>query len=230
MAKRRNSSDTIIAASFNWDLCLYCQNVTKGNLRCFGLLVREGHDSASTYWKIAQNIEQFENLYVSQINLRFLENDKSSLAKTCIGNKAKFHKYCGNKFSDLKLERARKRLNKDDSNDNAMSVDDNVNEGNCGRRKPMRATCSEVSKCFFCNSAEGDLHKVLTFQLERKVKQCATILEDNTLLGKLGAGDMVVKDAMYHSKCLLALYKRSKLVFLMTMKMISKNRFMVKCL
>ena len=72
--------------------------------------------------KIAENIEQFENLPVSPINLRFLENDKSILAKTFIENKAKFHKSCGNKFSDLKLELVQKRLKKDDSNDNVMSV------------------------------------------------------------------------------------------------------------
>ena len=130
MAKRRNSSDSSIAASFNWYLCLYSQNVTKENLRCPGLLVHEGHDSASTYGKIAENIGQFENLSVSPINLRFHENNKSSLAKTFIENKAKFHESCGNKFCDLKLERALKCLKEDDSNDNVVFVDDTVNEGN----------------------------------------------------------------------------------------------------
>ena len=53
-----------------------------------------------------------ENLPVSPINLRFLENDKSIFAKTFIENKAKFHRFCGNKFSDLKLERAQKSVKK----------------------------------------------------------------------------------------------------------------------
>ena len=57
---------------------------------------------------------------------------------------------------------------------------------------------------------EGGLHNVLIFQLQRKVKQYATILKDNTLLGKLRAGDMIAKAAMHHSKCLLTLYRRSK--------------------
>ena len=113
MAKRKNSSDSSIAVSFNWDLCFYYQNVTKDNLRCPWLLVGEGHDSAvSIDRKVAKNIEQFENLRVSPIDLRFLENDKSSLVKTFIKNKTKFHKSCGNKFSDLKSERAQKRLKK----------------------------------------------------------------------------------------------------------------------
>ena len=102
MATRRNGSDSSVAACFNWDLRLHCHNVTKENLRYPGLLVCEGHDSASTYGKIAANIEQFD--------LRFLENDRYSLAKTFIKNKATFHKKsCGNKFSELKLERAKKR-------------------------------------------------------------------------------------------------------------------------
>ena len=87
--------------------------MTKENLRYPRLLVCEGHDSASTYGKTAENIEQFDNLCVSPIDLRFLENYKYSLAKTFIENKAKFHKKsCGNKFSELKLKRAQKRLKK----------------------------------------------------------------------------------------------------------------------
>ena len=74
----------------------------------------------------------------------------------------------------------------------------------------MRTASSEVSKCFFCDSTGSDLYEVLIFQLERRVKQCATIVEDNTLFGKFSAGDITAKDAMSCSKCLLALYRRSK--------------------
>ena len=83
MAKRRNSSDPSIAASFDWDFCLYCQNVTKENLRCPGLLVRDmtRHLLMEKLLKTGDEVERFENLRVSPIDLRFLENDKSSLAK-----------------------------------------------------------------------------------------------------------------------------------------------------
>ena len=62
--------------------------------------MHKGHDSVPTDGKILEHIEQFEDLHVSSIHLRFLEKDKSSLTKTFIENKAKFHKSCGNKFSD----------------------------------------------------------------------------------------------------------------------------------
>ena len=63
----------------------------------------------------------------------------------------------------------------------------------------MRSSNVSRKKCFFCDSCVGDLHRVLTFELERMVKQCATILEDNILLGKLSVGDMIARDAMYVS-------------------------------
>ena len=44
-------------------------------------------------------------------------------------------------------------------------------------------------------------------RLEKCVRKCANILEDNDLIGKLSAGDMIALDAMYHSTCLLNLYK-----------------------
>ena len=62
-----------------FELCLISLQFTELEL---------GHDLASTSRKFAENIEQFENLRVLPINLRFLENDKCSLAKTFIENKA----------------------------------------------------------------------------------------------------------------------------------------------
>ena len=45
--------------------------------------------------------------------------------------------------------------------------------------------------------------------LNEKIRQCARILEDNFLIGELSAGDMVILDAMYHAKCLIALYNKA---------------------
>ena len=47
----------------------------------------------------------------------------------------------------------------------------------------------------------------MIFQLEKRVRKCANFLEDNALLGKLIAGDMIALDVMYHSTCLLNLYR-----------------------
>ena len=76
------------------------------------------------------------------------------------------------------------------------------------KTKPSSSSDSEKVKCFFCDSSEGTIHRVLTFQLDKRVRKCATILEDVDLLGKLNSGDMIARDAMYHSPCLLDLYRR----------------------
>ena len=45
--------------------------------------------------------------------------------------------------------------------------------------------------------------------MDAKVRQSARILEDNFLLGKLSAGDMVALDEMFHAKCLISLYNKA---------------------
>ena len=45
--------------------------------------------------------------------------------------------------------------------------------------------------------------------MDARARQCARILEDSFLLGKLSAGDMVTLDAMYHVKCLIVLYNKA---------------------
>ena len=62
---------------------------------------------------------------------------------------------------------------------------------------------------FFCSGEVGNLHIVSTFRLVAKIRQCARILKANFLLGKLSAGDMVVLDAMYHAKGLIALHNKA---------------------
>ena len=105
-------------------------------------------------------------------------------------------------FSNMKLERALKRVKKaanDNNNDQQGSDEDETQSSNgeiSERRTSMRSKTSNLSKCIFCDSTEGELHKVSTFPLEKKVRPCATVLNDHILLGKLSVGDMMAQDAM----------------------------------
>ncbi len=69
----------------------------------------------------------------------------------------------------------------------------------------------KCSTCFFCDagSESGDLRKASIFRLHKRVKQCAEILNDSMLLGKLSAGDMMAQDAVYHVNCLSLLYRKA---------------------
>ena len=119
-------------------------------------------------------------------------------------------------FSDMKLERALKRVKKaanDNNNDQQDSDEDETKSSNgdiSERRTSMRSKTSNLSKCIFRDSTEGELHKVSTFSLEKKVRRCATVLNDHILLGKLSVGDMMAQAGMYHTYCILALYRKAK--------------------
>ena len=65
---------------------------------------------------------------------------------------------------------------------------------------------------FFCGKSAGSdgLHEASTFQVDKRVRESATIVEDTLLLGKLSMGGMVALEAKYHTKCLLALYNRAR--------------------
>ena len=68
---------------------------------------------------------------------------------------------------------------------------------------------SSSSSCFFCDDASGTLHQASTFSMDAKVRQCALQLEDSVLIAKLSAGDLISQEAVYHSKCLVALHNRA---------------------
>ena len=51
-----------------------------------------------------------------------------------------------------------------------------------------------------------------TFSLDPRVRQCAYTLQDERLLAKLSAGDLVALEASYHAHCVVFLYKKAKMV------------------
>ena len=146
----------------------------------------------------------------------YLDGGNDNLGKLFIENSAKFHKSCTNMFSDMKLERALKRLKKaaNDNNSDQQGSDEDETQSSNGeineQRKSMRSKTSNLSKCIFCDSTEGELHKVSTFPLVKKVRRCATVLNDHILSGKLSVGDIMAQDAMYRTNCIPALYRKAK--------------------
>ena len=58
--------------------------------------------------------------------------------------------------------------------------------------------------CFFCDEPAGSagLHNASTYDIDKKVCQCAFELEDTALLAKLAPGDIIALEAKYHGRCL----------------------------
>lgn len=55
--------------------------------------------------------------------------------------------------------------------------------------------------CLFCGET-GDLHEVMTLEVDEKVRKMATDLQDSALLKHLAGGDMIAIEAKYHKKCM----------------------------
>ena len=55
--------------------------------------------------------------------------------------------------------------------------------------------------CPFCGET-GDLHEVMTLEVDEKVRKMATDLQDSALLKHLAGGDMIAIEAKYHKNCM----------------------------
>ena len=83
----------------------------------------------------------------------------------------------------------------------------------CKRRRSQSTEPSILrGLCFFCGQPPGTsgLHEAATFQVDKRVKACAELLQDTILLAKLSAGDMVALEAKYHAKYVVGLYNRAR--------------------
>ena len=50
----------------------------------------------------------------------------------------------------------------------------------------------------------------LLIYIDTRVRECAHQLQDKVLIAKLSAGDMISQEAVYHAKCLVALYNKAE--------------------
>ena len=116
-----------------------------------------------------------------------------------VTSNALYHQDCKLKYNKTKLQRAEKRK---------FMTEGEINDapGVCKRtRFHSRSSSTEKAQeaqCFFSRQPVGTngIQEVATFQMDSKVRDCATILEDTEPLGRLSAGDMVARDATYHKK------------------------------
>ena len=69
-----------------------------------------------------------------------------------------------------------------------------------------------ISNCLFCEKGQedGDLHLVSTFDADANILSMITEVQDTQLLARIEGGDLIVKDAKYHLKCLVSLRNRHR--------------------
>ena len=201
--------------AMDWKLCIICQTTKTGEpLQCPANSKRK--DVGASYSSFARNLEEFQKIgsVPGNLNLEDL-NDGQGIEHTLTERKAMWHKTCRNAFGNANLERAKKRKyesEKEEQNDSLL-VTENTSSPVKARRSSFPSNPSN-NHCFFCDLSDSqeNLHAASTLEVDRKVRECASLVNDNKLIGKLALGDMVATEAKYHSKCLVGLYNQARKV------------------
>ena len=100
----------------------------------------------------------------------------------------------------MRFERALKQ--KVGSTDNEAST----SKSKVTRKNSDGASSKIKEECLFCGEKEDILHRVSTFVLDKRVRECALQLEDTVLLAKLSVGNLISEEVAYHNRCLVSLY------------------------
>ena len=200
----RPSSSKQTGTQPDWNLCVLCQANTSEPLQCPANSKRT--DVGAGYRYVAENLIKFQELDAipAGVNIQDLNID-TGLENVLYEHSAAWHKSCRNKIGNDKLQRASKRKTEESHNPSPVKTRRSSSE------HQQQTQAKDV--CIFCDNPAGSvgLHKASTFEVEFKVRTCATELCDTKLLAKLAGGDMVAIDAQYHAKCLPKLYKRAQL-------------------
>ncbi len=171
---------------------LFCQKDSNELLQCPAKSKHIDIGIDKGYATLSANILQFSELneFPMPINLERLD-EGNGLEETMMSNKAMWHKSCSNKFNVTKLLRAQKRK---------CATEDRELESIAARKYPRRSvTIKDV--CFFCSETGSESEpfcEAATLQLDSHVRKCVHDLQDESLLAKLSAGDMISLEAKYH--------------------------------
>lgn len=172
-------------------------------------------DVGASYSSFARNLEEFQKIGSVPANVNVEElNEGQGIEHTLKERKASWHKTCRNAFSNEKLERAKKRKHESEKleeNNDLLATGSSASPVKA-RRSSFPSNPSN-NHCFFCESDDSpeNLHSACTFEFDRKVRECASLVNDSKLIGKL-ARDMVAADAKYHLKCLVNQYNKARKV------------------
>ena len=78
-------------------------------------------------------------------------------------------------------------------------------------RRSLTPFDPKILQCFFCekNDFASNLRVASTLELDKKVRECAFLLNNSKRIAKLSSGDLIAIEAKYHAACLVKLYNRA---------------------
>ena len=100
----------------NWKLCVICQQTTSEKLVDPGQNQWRGNDKQCGFKMLALNISEFQNINCVPLDLDISRLDYGEgIEANLKSNGAVWHKSCRNRFDNQKLQRAKKRKARDQS-------------------------------------------------------------------------------------------------------------------
>lgn len=167
-------------------------------------------DVGASYVFFVRNLEEFYKIgfVFGYLNVEEL-NQSQGIEYSFKERKVLWYKTCRNSFSNENLERVKKR--KYDRENEEENSDFFVIESIFSFVKVRRfgfLGSFFSSYCFFCELSDVlvNFYFVFIFEVDRRVRECVFVINDNRLIGKLASGDMVVIEVKYYAKCLVGLY------------------------
>ena len=202
----QQTQDSPIQPLTDWTECIICQKATTEALRCPAESKR-GTQGAG-YKNLADLLQGFHvaGMLPKSLDLSRLD-DGGGIEATLNEHKAKWHESCRLLYNRTQLQRVEKRKLPPSEDDDSISCSSSK-----FTRRSMECASTSIETCYFCGKTaqEESLRKASTFDVDTNVRQCAIKLQDERLLAKLSAGDLIAQDAQYHVQCLVSLYNRAR--------------------
>ena len=161
----------------------------------------------------ARHLEEFYKIgsVPGQLNVEEL-NHGQEIKHTLKERKAVWHKTCRNSFSNAYLERAKKgKYDRENEKANSYVFGTESTFSSVKARHSGHPCSSFRAYCLFCDLS--DVAAIFpagsTLEVKRIVRECASLVNDNRLIGKLASEDIVAIEAKYHAKGLVGLYNQA---------------------
>jgi hypothetical protein len=198
----------------DWKLCIICQRSTRESLQCPGKSKRK--DAGAGYFSFIRIATEYKEL---GIEVSKIDIESPEIVNTLMIQNASWHKSCRDLYNKTKLERAKKRKlaeSECDEVENSATEEPSRSSPVKPRRSSILAgpVVPQKLQCFFCDKQSNpeDLRCASTLEVDQRVRDCAMVLNDNGLIAKLSAGDLIAIEAKYHVNCLVNLYNRTRAV------------------
>jgi hypothetical protein len=186
--------------STDWSKCFICQEDKHEALKSPPMKI----DLAkSGYRNLSKDIPEFAKINEMPIAFDIRRIDEGD------GIEAALIK-CRLMFNNTKLQRAQKRHQPPDTR--LSDVPSSFKFTRKSSTAPTEERSLHLEECFICEkqASRSELREAMTMQLNTIHHQCAHNLQDQNLLAKLSAGDVVAQEVKYHEACLTSLYNKKR--------------------